>query len=389
MKRTQIKGLYYITHIDNVPSMLKRGIVSHSLVQAEGIKYTPIYDEEIVSNRRKILTPNGKTLWDYANFYFQPRNPMLYRVLHEKSADEVAVISIRPEIIERDDISFSTGNAAHSLSEIITGAEGKKKIQQIIKDTVNVEWWREEDGSKRKIMAECLVPDYLPPELIQAIYVARHSAKEKLETSVLSLNIPVIPEPTMFFLPIRGSSLTPMLYLVEGDMFFSRNQTITISVNTIGVMGKGLASRAKYQFPGVYVHYQDLCKARKLKIGRPQLYKRETSLDYELADEPQSLPNGNLEKWFLLFPTKKTWKERSSLYGIEEGLKWLATNYKSEGIKSLAIPALGCGLGKLDWSDVGPLMCRYLVKFDINVAIYLPAEKKIPKEFLSKEFLLA
>ena len=124
-------------------------------------------------------------------------------------------------------------------------------------------------------------------------------------------------------------------------------------------------------------------------MGRPQLYKREASLEYELADEPQSLPNGNAEKWFLLFPTKRDWKERADITGIEEGLIWLADNYKKEGIKSLAIPALGCGLGRLDWQDVGPLMCRYLKTLDVTVAIYLPTEKKLSNESLSKDFLLA
>lgn len=388
MKRPQIKGLYYITHIDNIPSILEKGILSHERIETEEIQYTHIYAEEIVTNRREIQVPDGRSLWSFANFYFQPRNPMLYRVLHEKSTDEIAIISVRPEILDRADINISTGNAAHSLSEILAAAEGKKAIHQIIKDTINVEWWREDDGSKRKIMAECLIPDSLSPNLIQAIYVATHKTKGRVEANLPSSNVSVIPEPKMFFLPSWGYTLTPKLYLVEGDMFFSRHQTITISVNTVGVMGRGLASRTKYQFPDVYVHYQDLCRARKLRIGRPQLYKRETSLEYELADDPHTLLNGNLEKWFLLFPTKQNWKERSSLHGIEEGLKWLSDNYKREGIKSLAIPALGCGLGKLEWSDVGPLMCRYLVAFDIVVAIYLPAEKKIPREFLSKDYLL-
>ena len=79
----------------------------------------------------------------------------------------------------------------------------------------------------------------------------------------------------MFFHPLVVSYLTPKLYLAEGDLFFSRRQTITISVNTVGVMGKGLASRAKYQFPGVYVFYQDLCRNRKFTMGRLQLYLTE------------------------------------------------------------------------------------------------------------------
>ena len=389
MKRPEITGLFYITHIDNVPSILRRGIYCHERIETEHIEYTRIYDAGIVANRHDIYSPDGRSLWKFANFFFQPRNPMLYRVLSEKSSKEIAIISVQPKILDRLDIFISNGNAAHSLSKIYSSGDGRKVLPQILKDTLKVEWWNEADGSKRKIMAECLVPDMLQPDLIQAIYVSGHETKEKLEPLIRNFNVPVIPEPQMFFLPRRVYVLTSTLFLLEGDMFFSRNQTVTVSVNTVGVMGKGLASRAKYQFPDVYVYYQDLCRSKKLKMGRPQLYKRETSFDYDLADEPQSLPNGNAEKWFLLFPTKNNWREISDIHGIEEGLGWLTSNYKKEGIKSLAIPALGCGLGRLDWKDVGPLMCRYLEKLDINVSIYLPAERKLSKEYLTKNFLLA
>ena len=123
-------------------------------------------------------------------------------------------------------------------------------------------------------------------------------------------------------------------------------------------------------------------------MGRPYLYKPEYSLDYLLADEPSTLLNANSVTWFLLFPTKRHWKEQSDIKGIEEGLQWLKDNYKREGITSLAIPALGCGLGRLHWKDVGPLICRYLSTFDIKIMLYLPAEKKIEEQFLNKEFLL-
>jgi O-acetyl-ADP-ribose deacetylase (regulator of RNase III) len=388
VKQPEVVGLYYITHIDNVPSILRRGIYCHERIEAEHIEYTRIYDKDIVANRHDIKVPDGRNLWTFANLYFQPRNPMLYRVLNEKSPKEIAIVSVKPNVLDRLDIYISTGNAAHSLSEILPAGNGRKVLPQILKDTLKVEWWYEADGSKRKIMAECLVPEMLSADLIQAIYVSGHEAKEKLEPLIRGWNVPVIPEPHMFFLPLRVYTLTSNLFLLEGDMFFSKAQTVTVSVNTVGIMGKGLASRAKYQFPDVYVYYQDLCRSKKLKMGRPQLYKRETSLDYELADEPQSLPNGNTEKWFLLFPTKRNWREMSDINGIEEGLSWLASNYKQEGIKSLALPALGCGLGRLDWKDVGPIMCRYLKNFDISVAIYLPAERKLSKEYLTKDFLL-
>jgi hypothetical protein len=388
VKRQDITGLYYITHINNVPSILSRGIYCHERIEDEKIDYTRIYEEGIVTNRKDIKTPDGRTLWKFVNLYFQPRNPMLYKVLHEKPANELVIISIKPEVINRLDIYITTGNAAHSASEILSSGESRKALRKIIKDT-EIEYWKEEDGSKRRIMAECLVPDIVPPNLIQTIYTASRTAKANLEAAIPPLNIPVVTEPNKFFQPLVRQQLTPRLYLAEGDMFFSKAQTITISVNTVGIMGKGLASRTRYQFSDVYVYYEDLCRSRKLKMGKPQLYKRESSLDYELADEPQTLPNGNKEKWFLLFPTKRHWRERADFVGIEEGLKWLASNYKKEGIKSLAVPALGCGLGRLDWRDVGPLMCRYLKDFDIIVVIYLPTERETPKEFISKDFLLS
>jgi O-acetyl-ADP-ribose deacetylase (regulator of RNase III) len=68
--------------------------------------------------------------------------------------------------------------------------------------------------------------------------------------------------------------------------------------------------------------------------------------------------------------------------------EWICNNYQKEGIKSLALPALGCGLGWLDWQTVGPLMCKYLKNLNIPVCIYLPVEEKTSDELLTKEFLL-
>ncbi len=386
----KVKELYYITHINNVPSILQRGILSHEVIESEDIPFTPIYNAEIVSKRRGIAAPDGRSLWSFANFYFQPRNPMLYRVVFfspPTNVDDVAVLGIQMSVLNRPDIFITNGNAASSLSNIMPAREGKKALSQISKD-IDKEYWTDEGGSKRKIMAECLVPGQIPPMFIREIYVANHNVANKLKKLLPRLDLEVIPEPNMFFQPITKIDLSPKLSLVEGDMFFSRMQTVTVSVNCVGVMGKGLASRAKYQFPDVYVFYQDLCRRHRLQLGKPYVYKRESSFDYQLADEPSMLVNANSETLFLLFPTKHDWRYRSDIVGIEKGLQWLAENYEKESVTSLAIPALGCGLGRLEWSDVGPLMCEYLSRLDIPVWIYLPAEKKVTAEFLSREFLL-
>jgi hypothetical protein len=386
MPRADIKGLFYITHINNINSILQHGILSHGLVEERAIPFTPIYNAEIVSNRRERIVTDNKSLWNFANLYFQPRNPMLYRVISEKDKRDIAIIGVRPDILKRTDTFISTGNAASSPSNILPVKEGLKEIFAMW-NIINNEWWNSDDGSKRKIMAECLVPDHVPPDYIQAIYVSSHAAAEKLRNELRS-ETPVIPEPHMFFQPTWRSAITPSMSLVEGDMFFSSMQTLTVSVNTVGVMGKGLASRAKYQFPDIYVIYQDACRAKKLLMGKPYLYKRESFVDEQLADDPLSLPTLNSNKWFLLFATKNHWRENSDIAGIEQGLQWLLDNYKTEQIKSLALPALGCGLGGLEWKDVGPLMCKYLSQMDIPSAVYLPREKEIPKQYLSSNYLL-
>ncbi len=385
----KLRGLYYITHADNLPSILDKGILCHKRIQEEKIQFTPIYDEEIVESRKNIKMPDNKSLWNFVNLYFQPRNAMLYRVafFSRKNIDDIIIIGIKSSILERPDIFVTTGNAVSPHSEILTASEAKKNIKNI-KAKTEKEWWASEDGSKRELMAECLLPDRVSRDNIQEIYVPSRNVINKVKSITRDPKIPVIPEPSLFFLPSRKIDLTKNLSLVEGDMFFSRSQTLTISVNTVGVMGKGLASRAKYQFPDVYVAYQDLCRDKTLKMGKPYLYKRETSLDYILADEAQRLSNINLETWFLLFPTKRHWKEMADIKGIEEGLKFVVNNYKKEGIKSLSIPALGCGLGWLDWGTVGPLLCCYLQELNIPVNLYLPVERKIPDDQLSNDFLL-
>lgn len=380
-----IRNLYYITHLDNVPSILRHGILSHEEIQSRGLDFTAIYDTDIVSRRSQISVPDGRTLWSFANLYFQPRNPMLYRVAIEQDADHLAVVAVKTNVLARPDVMLANGNAAHR-STVIVPAPERDQFLKGIADIHNLNWWNAEDGSKRRIMAECLVHRLIEPSLIDAIYVANSMVAEALQ-AIVGRSTHVIAEPRMFFEPTRAMQVTPMLSLVVGDMFFSRMQTLTVSVNTVGVMGKGLASRAKYQFPDVYVRYQDVCRKRQLRMGVPYLYKRESSFHEELADDPGSFTEGQ-ETWFLLFATKDDWKQSANLDGIARGLTWVRENFGTEGITSLAMPALGCGLGNLSWADIGPLMCQKLGALGIPVWIYLPAGKALKQEWLTPEYLL-
>ncbi|HUY90898.1 MAG TPA: DarT ssDNA thymidine ADP-ribosyltransferase family protein [Pirellulales bacterium] len=386
-RKAEIKSLFYITHVENVPSMLKNGILSHGLVDAQNVPFTPIYDQAIVSNRKDKATPERASLWDYANLYFQPRNPMMYRVVHEKAAKDLAVVGVKPSVLQLPQVMVTDGNAASNPTQFFKAAEGLKAIEAQWR-VVQAEYWNELDGSKRKIMAECLVPDRIPPEYVHTIFVADHDTKKRVEGLIRSYAIPVIPEPNFFFKPFFRARIGENISLIEGDMFFSGMQTLTVSVNLQGIMGKGLASRAKYQFPDVYVYYQDCCRSKRVTAAKPCIYKREASLDQELADLTTPLETSNAVKWFMLFATKRKWRENSRMDDIEGGLAWFRDHFRDEGVLSVALPALGCGLGGLDWGDVGPLMCKYLHGIGIDVAIYLPRERAIDPKLHSEKYLL-
>jgi hypothetical protein len=125
--KTAIKSLYYITHVDNIPSIIEKGIFSHGEMETRGIPCTPIYDAQIVSDRQKKTTPAGNTLWDYANLYFQPRNPMMYRVMLEKRRTDIGVIGIDPTVMNQSGKVYITdGNAANGATEFYSVTEGKK-----------------------------------------------------------------------------------------------------------------------------------------------------------------------------------------------------------------------------------------------------------------------
>jgi len=260
--------LYYITHIGNIESILKFGILSHNEITKRGISYKHIYNPEIVEARQEIEI-DGRSLCDFANVYFTPRNAMLFRVIHELELNEIAVLGINPGILERPDIFVSDGNARAVETKILPKSEAEKMLLQIRKEA-NKTWWFAADGSKRKLMAECLVPGEIPPSDIISIYVASAEVKDKLQQQLSDCE-PIIAQPDMFFLSALRNSIPSNISIFEGDMFFSNMQTLTISVNCVGIMGKGLASRAKYQFPDVYVYYQDLCRSRRLKLGLPCL----------------------------------------------------------------------------------------------------------------------
>jgi len=381
----RLYSYFYIVHINNLKEILERGIFSHNKVFELGIKPEMISNPEVMSLRKQRILDGEKTLWDYANVYFEARNPMLWTIIKKYGIENIVVLGVKPAIHNLEGVKIADGNASRLSETEVVSKEKLKEVFLSIKDELNFEYWKETDDSKRKIMAECLVPDNIPPEYIDSIFVANQSIADKV-ISILGpkKRYTIIAQPYHFFQG-KVRTIIDNISIIQGDMFFSQVQTLTISVNTVGVMGKGLASRTKYQFPDVFDYYKVACNDGSLKMGVPVLYKRTKSVNELLSDY---LEDDDEPTWFLLFPTKTHFMYNSDPKGIEQGLIWIKDNYEKLGITSLALPALGCGLGKLSWSVIGPMMVKYLKGLKIKVSIYLPTEKNICEEWLTEKFLL-
>ncbi len=144
-----------------------------------------------------------------------------------------------------------------------------------------------------------------------------------------------------------------MINYVACDLFTSPARVLVNTVNTVGVMGKGIAKDFKTIYPEMFKQYQELCEKKQFDVGQLWLYKTE-------------------HKWVLNFPTKKHWRQPSRPEYIEAGLQKFADTYHVYRITSISFPMLGCGNGELDWeTQVHPLMEKYLGKLPVTAYIHL------------------
>src|SRR5579859_21634 len=158
-----------------------------------------------------------------------------------------------------------------------------------------------------------------------------------------------------------------MVKVLIGDIFESGAQTLVNTVNTVGVMGKGIALGFRQRFPDMYEDYVRRCAQHAVRLGEPYLYRRMT---------PPNIVN---------FPTKDHWRSVSRLSDIVKGLQYLKAHVREWGVTSIAVPPLGCGEGRLEWRVVGPTLYRHLASLQIPIELYAPFGT--PHEELRLEFL--
>lgn len=148
-----------------------------------------------------------------------------------------------------------------------------------------------------------------------------------------------------------------MLKFHRTSLMTSSAQTLVNTVNTVGVMGKGLAAAFKKRDPEMFLKYKEICADGGMQAGSSWLWK-------------------GSDQWILNFATKKHWRNPSKLDYVSSGLIEFREKYEAAGIREVAFPRLGCGNGGLDWNEVRPLMVQHLHDLPITVYIH-DFEKKI------------
>ena len=151
-----------------------------------------------------------------------------------------------------------------------------------------------------------------------------------------------------------------MIHYVKGNLLESEAQALVNTVNTVGVMGKGIALQFREAFPGNYHIYRDVCKKNQLHIGEM------------LVTEENTILNGH--KIIVNFPTKTHWKMPSDYSYIEKGLAALKKEIESRHIRSIAIPPLGSHNGGLDWLRVKQMIEQTLNDVDCDIFLYEPSD---------------
>lgn len=149
---------------------------------------------------------------------------------------------------------------------------------------------------------------------------------------------------------VPGTAEARVDLIENASILNSDMQTLVIPVNCVGVMGAGLARQFALRYPEVQDAYEQACKEGIIKPGQPAIFEAGC-------------------KKVVCFPTKNHWATNSDLKWIEEGLKWLQGH--KDGIKSIAFPMLGCGLGKLPRHNVLPIIYDAAEKMQLPAEIYI------------------
>lgn len=161
-----------------------------------------------------------------------------------------------------------------------------------------------------------------------------------------------------------------MVLLEQGDILQAEADALVNTVNCVGIMGRGVALQFRKAFPDNFKFYEAACERKEVRPGKMLVH--ETGL----LTGPRFIIN---------FPTKRHWKGKSRIEDIDSGLRALVKEITNRGIRSVALPPLGCGLGGLNWNEVRPRIIKAFNELPhVQVLLFQPSgaprAEEMPKE---------
>lgn len=157
-----------------------------------------------------------------------------------------------------------------------------------------------------------------------------------------------------------------MIENARGNLLTADAEALVNTVNCVGYMGKGIALQFKQAFPDNFKAYEKACHAHEVKPGHMFIYATGSMVN---------------PRYIINFPTKRHWRGKSRIEDIQSGLKALVDAVERVGIRSIAVPPLGSGLGGLDWKVVRPMIEQAFATLpDVRVLLYSPQAAPAAKD---------
>ena len=156
-----------------------------------------------------------------------------------------------------------------------------------------------------------------------------------------------------------------MIHKATGNLLQAEAEALVNTVNCVGFMGKGIALQFKQAWPENFEAYAKACKGGEVRPGRMFIWETGRMVN---------------PKFIINFPTKRDWRGKSRIEDIKSGLRALIADVRTLGIRSIAVPPLGCGNGGLDWREVRPLIeAAFAEAPSVEVFLYSPEGAPEPR----------
>jgi hypothetical protein len=197
MRREELDELHYITPIENVPSILQHGLLSHR--RAASVPHSSVAMEVIQERRRDAIVPGGRRLHDYVNLYVNARNKMMFKVKSDHGDDQLCVLRVSTEVIDLPDAVVADRNASSDYVRFDPAPEG---IAMLDRQIIFARYWNHPNPIQKQLhgslmCAEVLVPDTISPDSVMGAYVATRLAERNLRA--LSPTLPIEIRSYLFF----------------------------------------------------------------------------------------------------------------------------------------------------------------------------------------------